>query len=175
MTTKYCEGGRIVSTLQEFQQGLTNAWHAMEDGWRAIVARAGTALTRFHWLESAEDEENDRTRIGWGLLAADVELRDHEVVIDVEIPGMDSDDFTVSVRDGALVVHGEKKLERERSEGDLHVVERAYGSFERAIPLPVPVDDSGANASYNRGVLQVTLPRVAESSKSQIEVKTIPG
>ena len=164
-----------MSTLQEFQQGLTNAWHAMEDGWRAIVARAGTALTRFHWLESKEEEEDDRTRVGWGLLAADVELREHEIVIDLEVPGMNGDDFTVGVREGALVVHGEKKLERERSEGSLHIVERAYGSFERAIPLPVPVDESGAIASYNRGVLSVTLPRIAESSKKQIEVKTIPG
>lgn len=163
-----------MSTLQEFQQGLTNAWHAMEDGWRAVVARAGTALTRFH-SQDGNDDEGDRGRFGWGLLAADVEIRDQEVVVDLEIPGMNGDDFTVRVADGALVVHGEKKLERERSEGSLHVVERAYGSFERAVPLPVLVDEEGANASYSRGVLQVTLPRVAESSKRQIEVKTIPG
>ncbi|MDE0242129.1 MAG: Hsp20/alpha crystallin family protein [bacterium] len=159
-----------MSTLHELRHGIANAWHAVEDGWRAITARAGTALTRFNPGE--EPDGDDRQRIGWGLLAVDVEIRDTEVAIDLEVPGMDGDDFTVRLTDGALVVHGEKKIERERSEGNLHITERAYGAFERAIPLPVSVDESGGSASYDRGVLHIVLPRTEKPPARTIEVKT---
>ena len=161
-----------MSTLHELRHGIANAWHAMEDGWRAIAARAGTALTRFQHEDEATDDADTRRRVGWGLLAVDVEVRDTEVAIDLELPGMDGNDINVNVRDGALVVHGEKKLERERSEGGLHIMERAYGSFERAVPLPVLVDESGGNATYERGVLHVVLPRAETPAARSIEVKT---
>ena len=159
-----------MSTLNEMRHGLANAWHAVEDGWRAIAARAGSALTRFHAEDDADDDADRRQRVGWGLLAVDVQIRDDDVAIDLEVPGMDSDDLTVRVDEGALVVHGEKRLERQRSEGNFHVTERAYGAFERAVPLPVPVDESGGSASYKRGVLHVVLPRTEKPAARTIEV-----
>ena len=68
-------------------------------------------------------------------------------------------------------MHGEKKVERERKDGRFHVMERAYGAFERAVRLPVPVDESGAKASYKRGVLRIALPRSAAHKARRIEVQ----
>lgn len=160
-----------MSTLHELRHGLSNAWHAVEDGWHALVARAGAALTRFHPGEDADGA--DRRRAGWGLLAVDVEVGDTEVAVDLEVPGMDGDDIAVRVTDGVLVVHGEKKLERRRTEGSVHIMERAYGAFERAVPLPVPVDEAGGAARYERGVLHVVLPRAEPQPTGRtIEVTT---
>ncbi|HFD81065.1 MAG TPA: Hsp20/alpha crystallin family protein, partial [Gammaproteobacteria bacterium] len=54
--------------------------------------------------------------------------------------------------------------------GRFHVIECAYGSFERAIPLPAEVDEQGARARYRRGVLTVRLPKKAGARKRRIEV-----
>jgi HSP20 family protein len=51
-------------------------------------------------------------------------------------------------------------------------MERAYGSFERAIPLPSEVDENGASAKYRRGVLRITLPKSRESRSRRITVQT---
>ena len=70
-----------------------------------------------------------------------------------------------------LVVSGQKKVEREKTEGRYHVLERAYGHFERAIPLPEEVVDDEATAKYRRGVLEVVLPKSSASRRRKIEVK----
>jgi HSP20 family protein len=61
-------------------------------------------------------------------------------VVSLEVPGMSSDDFHIDVVDEHLVVRGEKRLSSEEARGRFYVMERAYGSFERAMPLPAPVE-----------------------------------
>jgi HSP20 family protein len=107
----------------------------------------------------------------WGVLAAEVKLDDDLVEVDIEVPGMESDDFDIQVLEDVLVVRGEKRVERERREGRYHVMERAYGAFERAVRLPVPVDEQGARASYRRGVLHITLQRSEGHRARRIQVK----
>ena len=85
--------------------------------------------------------------------------------------GMDPDDFEIRVVDDLLVIRGEKRVERERKRDHYHVMERAYGAFERAVRLPVQVDEQSARAAYNRGVLQVTLPRLTRHKSRRIEVR----
>jgi HSP20 family protein len=80
---------------------------------------------------------------------------------------MERDDFDLQVLDDYLVVRGEKQLERERTEGQYHVTECAYGSFERAIPLPGEVETGKARARYTRGVLRVELPKTAGGRRSR--------
>ena len=83
---------------------------------------------------------------------------------------MHKQDFDIQVLDQYLVVRGEKQVERERSEGRYHVTECAYGSFERAIPLPEEVESAKAKASYKKGVLRVELPKSAASRRRTIHV-----
>ena len=76
----------------------------------------------------------------------------------------------IEVVGNTLVVRGEKKLARDEVRGRYHVMERAYGQFERAIRLPAPVDDSKAKARYRAGVLAVTLPRLKPGGSNRITV-----
>jgi HSP20 family protein len=108
---------------------------------------------------------------GWGVLAAEVFDDDDTVVVRLEAPGMDKGDFELQVMEDALVVRGEKQLERERTEGRYHVTERAYGRFERTIPLPDEVEGNQAQASYTNGVLRVELPKVASRRRKTIKVQ----
>ena len=165
-----------MSTLDQLREGLTRAWESVTEGWRELVERAGDALTRFHPKHPGKELETREERIAhrgarWSVLAAEVKVNDDEVEVDIEVPGMDADDFEISVHDNVLVVRGEKRVQRERSEGQFHVMERAYGAFERAVRLPVPVEESGAEARYQRGVLHIAVPRSAAHKVRRIEVK----
>ena len=117
------------------------------------------------------EERIARRSTRWGVLAAEVKMGDDAVHVDIEVPGMDADDFSISVHDDILVVRGEKKVQRQRTEGQFHVMERAYGAFERSVRLPTAVDESAAQADYKRGVLQITLPRSDSNKIRRIPVK----
>jgi HSP20 family protein len=165
-----------MSTLHQLRDGLTRAWETVTEGWRELVERAGDALTRFHPSSAGGELQTREERIAyhgsrWGVLAAEVKLLDDHVEVDIEVPGMESEDFDIQVADDVLVVRGEKRVERERKDGRYHVMERAYGAFERAVRLPVAVDESGARARYRRGVLHISLPRSEAHRTRRIEVQ----
>ena len=159
-----------MATLQQFRQGLESAWSNVVEGWRRLTERASSALTRFNLPGQRGGEENQvelaaqRRNLGWGLLAAEVLDDDRRVLVRLEAPGMQKDDFDIRVIDDFLVVRGQKKLERETTEGHYHIVECAYGNFERAIPLPCDVDQDRAAATYSRGVLTIELPKPAKDT-----------
>lgn len=92
-----------------------------------------------------------------------------------ELPGLDSNDIDVSVHDGLLTISGEKKVEKEETEGDYHHVERSFGCFSRTISVPETVDMDNVKSVYRNGVLTITLPKtqkVIEESK-RIPVTTV--
>lgn len=166
-----------MSTLEQLRDGLNKAWESVTVGWRDIVDRAGEALTRFHPTSSDSEVQTREDHIAhrsarWGLLAAELRLSDEAVEVSLEVPGMQPTDFEIQVTEDVLVIRGEKKVSRDRSEGRYQIMERAYGAFERAVRLPVSVDDSQAQARYEHGVLHLTLPRSAASRSRRIEVKT---
>jgi HSP20 family protein len=82
---------------------------------------------------------------------------DKDVRIAAELPGMDENDVEISVTDDVLTIRGEKKAEID--DRGRHFSERYYGRFERVIPLPFEVEDDRAEASFENGVLTVTLPK----------------
>jgi len=167
-----------MTTLEQIRHGLNHAWDSLAEGWQQLRHRAADALTRFTprrqegELETAEEQVAGRgTR--WGLLAAEVSETDEAVTVRLEVPGMERDQFDVAVVDGRLlVVRGEKSVQREERNSRYHLMERAYGLFERAIPLPVEVSEEGARARYRRGVLQITLPKLTTSRPRRITVES---
>lgn len=166
-----------MSTLEQLRNGLTRAWDSLAEGWQQLRERASQALTRYtpthHGgaLETIEDQVAARGA-RWGLLAAEVQETEDEVVVRLEAPGMEREAFDIAVIDGRyLTVRGEKRVQREEKRGRYHVMECAYGSFERAVALPAEVDDSGARASYRNGVLRVTLPKVGGGGARRIQVQ----
>jgi HSP20 family protein len=155
---------------------MNMAWDALVEGWRELYHRAADALTRFTpqrpkgELLPREEEEFALRSSGWGVLAAEVFDDDDQVVVRLEAPGMEPDEFTLQVIGDRLWVRGRKQLQRERTEGRYHVSECAYGSFERAIRLPDEVDSSQAKARYRRGVLRVELPQSGTRRRRRIKV-----
>ena len=166
-----------MSTMHQLREGLNEAWDTLLDGWQRLYRRAAGAITRFTPGDqrAQRDAAGERRDValrsaGWGVLAAEVFDDDDNVVIRLEVPGMDKDNFDLQVRDNYLVVRGEKQVERERSSGSYHVTECAYGSFERAIPLPGEVEEGKATASYRNGVLRVELPKAESRRRRTIRV-----
>jgi HSP20 family protein len=98
---------------------------------------------------------------------------DKGVYLSVELPGMDENDIEVSVADDAITIKGEKKEESEEKGKNYYRTERSYGSFQRVIALPDEVDSENAEASFTKGVLTITLPKVepAKSKAKKIEIK----
>ncbi len=108
-----------------------------------------------------------------------VETEDH-FVLRADLPGMSEDDVKIEFEDGTLTVSGERKAEHESKNEGYYRVERAFGSFSRALTLPDGVDADSIDASFDRGVLEVNIPKPEERKPRRIEIsgsgqKTIEG
>ncbi len=106
---------------------------------------------------------------GWAP-AIEVFEKGDKFVIKAEVPGMKEEDVDVSVVGDTLTIRGEKKAESEVNEEDYYCCERSYGSFFRSISLPSTVDAKKIEASYDDGVLEVTLPKAAEVKPKKVPV-----
>ena len=113
------------------------------------------------------------SRSEWSALtpAVDVEETSEAYVFRADLPGMSSKDVKVTVNNDTLTLRGERKLEERETEGSLHRVERAYGSFERSFTLGLPVRADQVKASYKNGVLEVHVPKADEAKPRDIEVQ----
>jgi len=96
--------------------------------------------------------------------------KEDKFVVKAELPGMKEEDIGVSVVGDTLTVKGERKTETEVKEEDYYCCERSYGSFFRSIALPSTVDAEKIEASYENGVLEVSLPKAAEVKPKKISV-----
>ena len=101
----------------------------------------------------------------------DVEERDNEFVVSLDIPGVDKKDVSVTHENNILTIKGERKVERSEDEGTYHRTERCYGSFHRSFKLPRTVDSSKIRAKHKEGVLTVTLPKAEEAMEREIEIE----
>jgi len=93
-----------------------------------------------------------------------------EVVVKAEMPGLDKDSIDVKVRGNYLIIRGVKKQEEKEEKDNVFFSETFYGEFQRVIPIPVEVNEEGIEAYYDKGVLEIRLPKAAPSRK---EVKII--
>jgi HSP20 family protein len=93
----------------------------------------------------------------------DVSETDKEIRVSVELPGMEEKNIDVSLTKDTLTIKGEKKEETEDKGKDYYRMERSYGSFTRSIPLPVEVDTDKVEATFKKGVLDITLPKTAKA------------
>ena len=119
---------------------------------------------------SAEDRDEALTTSRFAP-AVDVYEDEHNVSLKIEVPGIDEKDIDVRIENNTLTVHGERKFEKEEKEENFRRVERSYGSFTRSFTLPNTVDVEKVAASYDKGVLKITLPKKAEAKPKQIKVQ----
>jgi HSP20 family protein len=101
----------------------------------------------------------------------DISETDTEIIVKMEVPGMEEEDLDVSITNDILTVRGEKKKEREESGKTYHIVERTFGTFTRSVTLPVAVRVEMIRASYKKGVLEINLPKKELSQAKKIEIK----
>jgi HSP20 family protein len=105
---------------------------------------------------------------GWSPAFDLYESGDHLVAV-VELPGMRKEDIDISLHDGTLTISGERKRESTNGEAARRT-ERYVGTFRRSITLPTRVDAGKVSATYENGILKVTLPKAEEAKPKQIQV-----
>ena len=108
------------------------------------------------------------------LPTVDIAEKDSTFELTAELPGIAVKDVDVSLRNGDLVIKGEKQEQKEEKSKDYFLKERQYGSFERRFPLPQGVDPSAIEARFQNGVLVVTMPKKPEAMTParKIEVRS---
>lgn len=89
----------------------------------------------------------------------DVVDRGDAIQITAELPGVERKDVQVTLEDDYLLLSGEKRLERKEEEQGAYRVERAFGAFQRVVPLPEGVDTRRAEATFDNGTLTIRLPK----------------
>lgn len=108
-----------------------------------------------------------------GMLRLDVKEDEQAFHVTADLPGLSEKDVDLSFEDGILTVRGEKKIERDEKKDTWHITERSHGSFSRQLSLPATIDAEKITASFEKGVLTVTLPKQPEerAKAKKIEVK----
>jgi HSP20 family protein len=102
-------------------------------------------------------ERDGGNETGWSPVI-EVTEGNGEYRIRAELPGLSPDDVRIEVANDALIIQGERKVEREEKDGGVRRTEREYGLFYRSIPLPEGADGEHANAKFRNGMLEVTIP-----------------
>jgi HSP20 family protein len=94
----------------------------------------------------------------------------HKVVLKIEVPGIKQEDLDIHLENQTLTVKGERKFEKEEKEENFHRIERSYGSFVRSFTVPQTVDTENVAASYDAGVLSITLNKKPEAKPKQVKI-----
>lgn len=106
----------------------------------------------------------------WGV-ALDVAETNDALIVKAELPGVDPKDVDISISGDVLTIKGEKKQEKEEKGTTYHRIERSYGSFSRSLLLPTPIDTDKIEAKYDKGVLEITLPKKPEAKTKTIQIQ----
>jgi HSP20 family protein len=133
---------------------LWSPFFDLEKEWRFDFPRFGRELAGFDF---------------WPKV--DLVMKEDEIVVTAELPGLDPKDIEVSIEGDILTIKGEKLEEKEVTEENRYVHERSYGKFQRRIPVPEGISADKMTASYDKGVLtvHVTLPE-----EKKLEPRHIP-
>ncbi len=109
--------------------------------------------------------------LGRGELPVDMYQTANDVVVKASIPGLKPDEVDISITGDTLTIKGEHKEEKEVEEQDYFYRERRYGAFSRSLTIPVPVKTEKTEATFENGVLTVTMPKAEEVKPKQIKIK----
>jgi HSP20 family protein len=109
--------------------------------------------------------------LGGGWPTVDLFEDRDRLIVKVEVPGLKKEDIDISLHDGVLSVSGERKAEQKFENAETHRSERFVGPFHRSLTLPVAVQADKTSASYQDGVLTITLPKAEEAKPKQIQIQ----
>jgi len=109
-----------------------------------------------------------------GMWAPQVEMveREGELVVRADLPGLTKDDVKVELTDNAITIEGERRGEKEEKREGFYRTERSYGKFYRRLPVPEGVEVKNANATFNNGVLEITIqaPKREKQKPRRLEI-----
>lgn len=147
-----------------------------------------TRRTMFPELREMRHEFRDMLRDMWdtrwpvGMLrpswlsahepALDMFERDGNLVVKAEMPGIDLADVDVTIAEGELRIGGERKEEHEVKEENYYCSERSYGHVFRTVALPEGCDAEAVSATMKDGVLEIVIPRKAQTASKKVEVRS---
>ena len=161
--------GEIMTPLATLREEVDNLFQRFSEDWPNLPRLFGKS-----WTYPVADLERHFKLPRLDITPrVDVSESDDAYDITVELPGMTEKDIEVVCNDDSLTVKGEKKEEREDKKKNYHVSERSYGSFQRTFRIPSGVDHNKIDASYSKGVLNLSLPKseAAKNNKRSIKVK----
>jgi len=100
----------------------------------------------------------------------DVSETENQFMITAELPGMSKDDISISLENGRLSISGERNFSNEEQGRTFHRVETQYGSFNRSFQLPDNISEESIKATYENGLLNITIEKSENEVKKQIEI-----
>ena len=141
----------------------------------SLLPSAFTPLARLSAFQQEVDRVFDLPFLAKGTVgdwtpALDVYQDKDTLFVKAELPGMKKEDVKLSLHDGVLTLSGERRHEKAHDEKANLRNERFFGRFERSLNLPFTVDATRVSASYEDGILTVTLPKAEEAKPRQIDI-----
>lgn len=144
-------------------------------GRRAIMDPRTEWETMWDLMDRLADEGWGRRGLGVRagervhLLPVDVYATQNELVIQASVPGLNPEDVEITIEGETVTIKGERKAPLENV--DYYIQERRFGPFGRTITLNIPVQADAAEASFEKGVLTLTIPKAEEIRPKVITVK----
>jgi HSP20 family protein len=143
------------------EQGLT-AWEPMKAMERYFEDVFGRPFLPAAWGRLPED-------VSW-MPTMDVIEKADKFVVKVELPGVTEEDINISVAGNILTIEGEKETASEEDKKDYYYSESSYGSFSRSMTIPSTVDASKIEASCDKGICEIVLPKTSEIKSKKVPV-----
>jgi len=103
--------------------------------------------------------------------AADMYETEDAIIIHIELAGIDKDSLEILFQDEYLFLRGNRPLSPQMQTAKIHRIERMYGYFRRVFWIPQPVDSHHVSASYEQGVLKITLPKLKPSVSDRVNIQ----
>ena len=152
MTRFNCSTPNGLGPFEDLSQDMERVFDSLLGRTVGTMLRTGTAEKFVPALDVAESEDAFK--------------------VQVDLPGINPEDVKIEMHDGKLSISGTRSGVSEEHSDSYHRAERSSGSFHRIVALPSDVDVDKIDASYQNGVLEVTLPKVAKQQPTKIQIRT---
>lgn len=132
---------------------------------RREMDRIFNELIPFSWRL----DETDQSMTTW-TPTTDMFETDGEYIVEAELPGLNKKNINISCQDNVLTIEGERKQEHKEERPGYLRSERSFGTFKRSIILPTSIVEDKVKASFNEGILRVTVPKAEKSKKKSVPI-----
>jgi HSP20 family protein len=135
--------------------------------------RPGTSLVSKRFSDIMDEFFNDMVSTNRDSFVPNIDISesDNQFLITAELPGINKEDININLENRRLTISGERKFQEEEKEKTFHRMETHYGSFSRSFQLPGNINEESVQASYENGLLNITVDKAEDKVKKRIEIK----